>query len=399
MNKKGSGLTNPNPQTMISLLIFIIGVSLVLYILFLPPQDRADLLEQNRTALGLPELKDKVTIIKLVEPGRLSNIAEDEIIKDIPEFNLFTRTDATSLIDFDSIYIKKSLYEEQSRNITFNIDRFENTDNFVLSFNAPMHKGIMTIILNDNILTSKEFTTESPSPLKLPKDYLKSVNSLVFKVSGPGVEFWKSNEYILENLKITADVTDKSNQENQQMVLITEQEYDNLLSYQLEFAIDCRTMDVAPLEVYLNKRKIYSSVPDCGSKVEVPAVDATRLRQGENELIFRTEKGNYLLYNVQSTIKLKEPIFPTYYFTIAEDDFSEIGKGRMDVNVTLLFPNSIDQKIGVLLVNDYLVEIETYEQTYNRNVNGFVRKGNNAVEIRPKQEKLDVVELKVLKAE
>ncbi|MCM2324897.1 MAG: hypothetical protein NDI94_00395 [Candidatus Woesearchaeota archaeon] len=399
MNKKGSGLVNPNPQSMIALLVFIIGGSLILYIMFLPPQDRADLLEQNRTALGLPPLKDKITLILMEEPGRLSNIPDTEIFKSLPEFNLFTRTDATSLIDFDSIYIKKSLYEEQQRNITFKIDKFDDTDNFILSFNAPTHVGMMTIILNGNILTSKEFTTESPSPIKLPKDFLQQQNFLVFKVSGPGVEFWKNNEYILENLKITADVTDRSSQENQQMVLITEQEKDNLESFKLAFAVDCREIDNAPLEVYLNKRIIFSGVPDCGSKVLVPEVDESRLRKGENELLFRTEKGNYLIYNVETKLKLKEPIFPTYYFTINDDDFALLSKNQIDVNVTLLFPNSEDQKKGILLVNDYFVDINTYEAKYSRNVNGFVRRGNNAVEIRPKQDKMDVLELKVIKAE
>ncbi len=395
---KKAQLTNPNPQSMISLLIFIIGLALVLYIMFLPPGPRAELLEQNRTT---PDdgIKDSVTVLLQKEPGRLSNIAEDEITQDIPSFNLFTRTDAKKLIELDSVYIKKSLFEEQMRNLTFEIGNIENSDNFVLSFSAPARTGILTIILNGNIVLSKEITTPSPSPLRLPKDFLKEVNALVFRVSGPGIEFWKSNEYILEQVSITGDVTDKSSQENRQTFIVTEQQIENLQFMELRFVADCKSTDSGPLEIYLNKRLIYSSVPDCSQKTEVPAVEAPRLRENENDLLFRTDKGNYLLYSIELKLKLKQPIFPTYFFQLDKEQFNKTGSGKSDLNMTLLFPNSIDRKKGVVLINDYIMEIETYDAFYMRKINKFVREGNNAVEIRPKAEKLDVVELKVFMAE
>ena len=397
MKKKGQ-LVQPNPQSMIALLIFIIGLALILYILFLPPDDRADLLDQNRTSTDDGE-KDDITILLTKEPGRLTNLAEDEIIQDLPSFSLFTRTDADTLIEFDSIYIKKSLFEEQKRNISFMIDNFENTDNFVLSFTVPKHKGVLTVILNEGILLSKEITTISPAPIKLPKDYLKNQNSLVFKVSGPGIEFWKSNEYNIENMKITADITDKTSQENKQIILVTEQEKDNLESFELRLVADCRALETGPMEIYLNKRLIYSGVPDCGIKIEVPPVDAMRLREGENDLLFRTEKGNYMLYGIETKLKLKEPLFPTYFFSLETEEFENIKSDDADINLTLLFPNSVDRKKGVVLVNDYFMEIETYESSYERKINEFIRDGNNAVEIRAEQEKLDVLELEVILVE
>jgi len=398
MKKKGQ-LTTTNPQSMIALLIFVIGLILIIYILFLPPDDRADLLEQERTGDEEDDVKDEITILLTKEPGRLSNIAEDVIIQDLPSFNLFTRTDATNLLDFDSIYIKKSLFEEQDRKVSFEVKDFENTDNFVLSFTASKHEGIMTIVLNDNILMSREIDTASPSPIRLPSDYLQESNEMVFSVSGPGIEFWKSNEYILENLMITADVTDRTSQKNIQRIFVTEQEKENLESFELRFVADCKSMDSGPIEIYLNKRLIYSSVPDCGMKTEVPIVDEIWVREGENDLMFITEKGNYLLYAIETKLNLEEPLFPTYFFSIQESDFKDIESGKADLNVTLLFPNSVDRKKGVILINDYFMEIETFESYYNRGINSFVREGNNAVEIRPKSDKLDILELKVVMAE
>ena len=396
--KKGQ-LINPNPQSMVALLIFIIGVVLVMYILFLPPADRADLLEQNRTSSGSDTDRDKITVLMTQDPGRISNIADKEIIKDIPSFNLFTRTDAKVLTEFDSLYLKKSLFEEQLRNISFRISDLKNTDNYALSYNVPKHNGILTISLNGNILLSNEILTASPSPLKLPKDLLKESNEIIFRVSGPGIEFWKSNEYILENVKVTADVTDITSRENIQILHVTEQEKGNLESFELRFATNCEKLGTGPLEIYLRKRLIYSSVPDCGTSVLVPEVDGSRLIQGENDLLFRTEKGNYLLYGIEAKLNLKKPLFPTYFFSLNDETFSKAKNDKADFNVSILFPNSEDRKKGIVLVNDYILEIETYDALYNRKVNSFLRKGNNAIEIQPKGDKLDIVELKVFFAE
>lgn len=397
MKKKGQVA---NPQQYVALYIFLIIIILVVYILFLPPDDRADLLEQNRTYLyGEEDPKDKITVIMTEEPGRLSNVAEDEIIKDFPSFSLFTRTDATSLLDFDSIYIKKSLFEEQKGNISFFIENFENIENFVLSYSVPQRSGVLTITLNDIIIMSRELTTASPSPLRLPKDYLREENRLVFSVSGPGIEFWKSNEYALENLKITADVTDKTSQDNTQVLFVTEKEMDNLEFLELRFVADCREPDVGPLQIYLRKRKIYDSVPDCGDVIQVPPVDGNRLVQGENELRFTTEKGNYLLYNIETKLQLKEPLFPTYFFYLDAEQFEKIETDEADINITILFSNSIDRKKGEIYINDYITEVETYESDYHRKINSFIREGNNAVEVRPKTEKLDITELKIMMAE
>ena len=140
-------------------------------------------------------------------------------------------------------------------------------------------------------------------------------------------------------------------------------------------------------------------MPDCGTSVLIPPVDGSRLIEGENDLLFRTEKGNYLLYGIEAKLHLKKPLFPTYFFNLDAETFNKVKNDEGDLNVSILFPNSEDRKKGIILVNDYILEIETYDTFYNRKINSFVRQGNNAVEIQPKDEKLDIVELHVFLAE
>ena len=149
----------------------------------------------------------------------------------------------------------------------------------------------------------------------------------------------------------------------------------------------------------LNKRQIYYSAPECGSAIQVPKVDASRLREGENDLLFKTEKGNYDLYRLETLIELKEPIFPTYYFNLAQATAKRIEEGRADVNITMVFANDEVRKKGFIRVNGVRFEINAYDMIFNRKVNEFVRFGNNAVEIIPEQDKLDILELQVLLAE
>jgi hypothetical protein len=181
--------------------------------------------------------------------------------------------------------------------------------------------------------------------------------------------------------------------------VLTEQEKANLQAFELSFVADCKTTDVSPIDIYLNKRRIYYSVPDCGEPIKVAQQDATRLKEGENDILFRAERGFYELYSVEAKLFLKKPIYPTYYFYLEKDKFDEIAKDTADINITILFTNDEDTKKGVVLVNGIKREINSYEQDFNWKVNSYVRQGNNAIEIQPVSEKLNILEIKVLLVE
>ncbi|MEM4397860.1 MAG: hypothetical protein QW757_04525 [Candidatus Woesearchaeota archaeon] len=386
-----------SPQSYISLLILVITIALVVYILMIPPDERALLLEQNRTT-GT-DTKSNIKVLLTKDIGTLSTITDNEKIIDFPSFTLFSRTDTRTLVELDTIYIKKSLFEEQTRNITFSISDFKKTNNYIMSFTIPKHKGTLTIYLNGNILTSEEFQTESPPPIRLPKDYLKDQNTILFKVSGPSAEFWSYNEYLIKNFKIYADFTEDSGTINKQIFVLSEQEKANLESFQLSFVADCKQGTNNPLEVHLNKRQIYSSIPDCGQLIKLPIQEPSRLKEGENDLTFTIKDGFYDIYAVEAKLKLKKTIYPTYYFYINDELYNKIKNNQADINITLEFTNEEDYKSGYILVNEYKTEIDTSEKSYSRAINNFIRKGNNAIEIRPKSEKLDILEMNLILAE
>ncbi|MBD3203305.1 hypothetical protein GF327_03360 [Candidatus Woesearchaeota archaeon] len=403
MGKKKRGqYVVPGQASQAALLVLVIGVAILLYILMLPPKNRAELLGENITGGtdgpgGI--IRDNITILLKKQPGTLNYLAKDEIEFSIPSFNLFTRTDAVVLVNFDSVYIRKSLFNYEYRNISFSIKEMEKMENFVLSFNTPTRSGVLKVLLNGNIILNKKITNENPDPIILPRDYLKKQNVLEFEVSGPGMNFWEANEYTLENLKITADITDFSGQENRQSFLVSEQEK-SLLEERagMSFTAECNLHEVGPLHIYLNNMEIFSGIPDCGYTTKIPPISRDKILAGENTLRFSTEKGRYLLYSINLQIELEEPVYPTYYFTLNSEMFESLKEDTGDLNVTVVFSNQDEYKKGVILLNGFKKEIDTKKIQYSRKLNDFARLDNNAVEIKPVSKKLEIVELKVIYA-
>ncbi|MBU0756610.1 MAG: hypothetical protein KKF44_00965 [Nanoarchaeota archaeon] len=401
MKFKKKGLA-PGPATHASMFILIMGIAIILYILMLPPADRAELLGENGTNIYDDGTGDKnnITVLVLKEPGTLNFLGRDEVEIQIPSFNLFTKTDSIILVDFDSVYVKKSLFDYDYKNITFELKDMENIDNFMLSFRASKRSGILKISLNGNMILNKELANDNPAPLRLPVEYLEKKNVILFEVSSPGMNFWQANEYILENIKITADITDLSGQENRQTFLISKQEKEYLKEgINLRFISDCNLNSVGYLSIFLNNYEIYKGIPDCGQTTLIPPISKDRVLEGDNTLRFNSEKGNYLLYAIRMDMELEEPVYPTYYFTLEKDKFKNLEDGIADLNLTLLFTNDEEYKKGQIWLNGHITEIDTDEYVYSRNLNYYARENNNALEIRPKTDKLEITELKLVYAE
>ena len=127
----------PPSSTGASILIIIIAVSILFYILFLPPEDRADLLENDYSNNGdgnsnLIHNLDGVVLVT-ENPGRLDKIKENEIRHDLGSFGLYSNTESAIIQKVDSRLISKSSFNEQSLTLDFKIDDKETIDNVLLS--------------------------------------------------------------------------------------------------------------------------------------------------------------------------------------------------------------------------------------------------------------------------
>jgi len=376
-------------------LVATILLLIILYIVFLPPEDREDLLGDEKESHPFSDNGEKETLILLKEsPGTLSFIEDNDADKDIPNIFLLESTSAKELEKFNPFIIRNGWLDKKIKTLNFKIDDLSNTDNILLSFNALKHKGTLNVKLNGNDIYEQEITSFNAEPINLKKGVLKNDNVLEFSVSSVGAKFWTTNEYSFENLAITADITDKSRQKSKNTFTLTDVEYQNLKKATLKFIPYCSSEKaVGLLDVEINRNIIYSSIPVCEDPVNQEfSIDL--VNEGENNIIFNSHKGSYSVEQIKVDLPLKESKTVAYFFEINKTDFDEIENATANVTLFLDFIDDGENKRADISVNGHKTQLDQDEKEYSRVINNWVEEDNNYLEIKPRTI-LNIVELRV----
>lgn len=377
-----------------AVLILVIAALIVIYILFLPPKDRQELLGENVTDEDGSGSINASNVLLLEHPGRLDVLAKKEIEHTLPSVNLFTKTESSVLESRRSLYTKNAWFDRTDSNITFDLKDVSNSKNIQLVFNAKQYSGRLMLKLNGYEVFNEEIATPSVPPVSLPSRLLQESNVIEVSVSSVGWRFWRTNEYMLENLQISADITDVSTRQAQEVFQVGSTEKNNLDRVFVKFFAECDTKTAGVLEVILNNNRVFSSVPDCGT-ARTLEISPHYLLSNENTLIFRADRGQFLIDNILVKSELKELIPPTYYFELNDSEYQSVIDKSRDVKLYLDFPDDVSTKRAEIVSNTHVRGMDTEESSYSVVISQFVKQGNNVILIRPK-ETLDVVNLKVM---
>ena len=134
----------------------------------------------------------------------------------------------------------------------------------------------------------------------------------------------------------------------------------------LRFTPECIPGQVGTLNVYINGHSVYSSVPDCGAPTALEFLPEI-LRAGENQLMFKTDEGNYLIDLIKITSELKKSFQPVFYFDVDEDEFDAIKDEDVDVFLRMTFADAGEIKEGKVNINGYETGIYQKERIFDRN--------------------------------
>jgi len=390
-NKKAQGTSATGAMGFVALIVGLI----VLYIIFLPPDERAKLLGENESIEDENEENTSVeaeeNVLLLEYPGRIDYLKEKDYEHDIAAFSLYKTTNAEELETINPFIIRHGLFDDVKKEIPFKIKDLKNTENVLLSFTAKKNTGILTIKLNDVNIFESEITTQNPKPIKL-KENLKEDNLLEFSVSGTGAKFWSTNTYSLDDIRIVGDVADISRQESKNIFFVSENEKLNLEGARLRFWPDCNPDDVGKLEIMVNYQDVLSSIPDCGT-INMYTFSPAVLHKGDNNIVFKTDKGSYRIEQIKITTDLKELTYSTYYFQINESTYDKIKDDEYDAKLTLEFVDDKEDKVMNLNINNRMIYVDTDEAKYYENIDSYIKEGNNFIKIEPLS-MLDIVELK-----
>lgn len=377
-----------------ALLVAIIAAMILLYVLFLPPDERAKILDDTTGNTG-STLNSTTSILLKEYPGRLDLLKKRTIEHKLSSFNLLSTTESKLIKDLNSVYVEKSDFSEKPITLQFEIQDVDNIDNVILSFFVKQSSGNLIITLNGNIISgaSHEEGTNS-DPIKISKNMLSKQNTIIFQVSSPGILFFKTNKYELTNVKLYGDVTDKSGLINTQNMFITSQEDNFLEKGTLSFMPGCKQTEATRFQVYINEQELYSGIPTCDYPVKLE-ISPGRLLSGENKVKFTSDKGKYNVDQIHFISNLKELINPTYYFDVSENIYKSVQNNSIDINMTVTFVKSTDFQDVEVELNGRKFSIDNKKRIYTQNIDEYIREENNAITLRPLDGAVEVVELKI----
>ena len=381
-----------NAQTGLNaaILVAIIAGLIILYIVFLPTAEREKIVKEKEDAAA----EESSNILLKESPGVLSTSTGMESEKGIPNIFLVETTNAKELESINPFIVRNGWFDKRAKKIDFGIAEPENTDNVVVSFTSKKRNGILAIKLNNAVIFENEIASEAAEPVKLSKNLLGKANTLEFSVSSVGAKFWTTNEYSFENVKIIGDITDTSKQESTNIFTLSDSEYASMDRATLKFVPYCGNVnELGTLDVFVNNRKMFSSVPKCNDQYR-QSIPKSALNEGENNIVFKTNKGSYSVEQIKISLEFKEPQVKTYFFEIGSGTFSKIRNGDEDAVLTIKFVDDKSQKRARLNINGHIESVQTDKAMFSKNINSKLSEGNNFVRLEPLED-LEVAELKI----
>jgi len=378
-----------------AVLITIIAGLLVMFIVLVNPQERAELLGESSSSTS-GDLPNSVIQKNLLteSPGRIDYLPQKFMEKPLPVVNIYTKTEAKILAEKSFANAKKAIFSEEVNSLSFPIPDLSNTNNILLDFNIKRLKGKLRITLNEELIYEDSPNLGTMQPLVLPKNLLNNENFLVFSVSSPGLAFWQTNEASLERIKLVADVTSLEFQSSKNIFLVSETEKNNLEKVELKFLPECEDGKVSKLQITVNEDEVFNGIPDCGIPMVPIPILADNLNVGQNKITFSADKGAYILSHNRLKYELKDVDFPLYYFDISHEQYLEIMDGNKRVRLRMDFVDIVANKRGDLEFNGNLNYFDTKETFYTIDLSEDVVKGANAIKIKPRKT-LDVREVKI----
>ena len=376
------------------ILVGLIGLMMLFYIMFLPPQEREGLLSDQGGVMGPGGPIAGGTLLKRT-PGRLDALLQPGFEHVVPSFKVVELKNAQVLASLNPFSVSNSWFGDHAYKTTFHIEAPDLVDAPLLVFEAPVRSGVLTIKLNGKMVYAFEPRSSDVPPIMLKKSDLQQDNDIEFSVSGVGLRFWSSNRFDVVNARLLGDVSDLSRQKAQNIFTLSPQEKASLLAATLAFVPECEQARVGILDILVNGNQVYSAIPACNSPFQTE-VGLSQLHEGTNELMFKTRQGTYNMKLAKVQTKVRQTGTFIDYFELNQSVFNEVVAGRRRVELQIDFVDDAKPKRATVNVNGHMTFIDQREPFYSRAINPWVLPGpRNYIELSP-ETTLNVPELRIV---
>ena len=362
----------------IAVLILLIALFMVLYILLLPPEKREEILNQTiGPSNGGTTAVSRVLLSE--SPGEVFQTKNSNVVHDISPLNIFIKTEPSTKLLANAIEISKGFLSSNPKTLTFPIDDLTNLKSVILFFSVTNSKGNIQIWLNNHIIVDSKL--DGAQTIDLPVNYLTKNNVIEIKASSPGILFFVTNYYTLENVGIKESYQILNPKEERSFTVPTD-ELDSLQKSTLDYDIYCNKLDTTTdLRIYLNDKDVLSKLVTCiaGSEtVEFPIED---VKEGTNVITFMIGEGDFRFSNIKIENELKEKSNPIYHFDVSSDDANSVVSGLSHVTLTLKLEGA--SKKANIIVNDKQFSLDTTEKEFSKDISDYINEGDNFIKIVP----------------
>ncbi len=367
-------------------LILVIALAMLLYVLFIPPEDRDILLNQNGSSNTLSTINDKLELLS-ENPGFVSREQKELTEHNMIPVNLYIKNEPKSLNIAQSISITKGLFSKSFPTLHFNIDK-KDLSKVSLFFGVAQADGELRISVNGNQFYS-ETLSNGVKIIEIPQAFLvEKNNELVFSVSSPGLSFWSTNQYVLNDIGLKEEF-ELINSKEERMFNIAEVEKDSLQSATVQFFQVCNMKlpkSTVPLKVYFNDNPVpaLSTMIRCTSTKQSFDLDINNFKTGQNKILFVLEEaGDFTLNELKVVAEAKQTDYPSYSFAVSKDQYDNIKSGNKKVQLEINLDDNKETKIARIAVNKADVFMQTKSSEFTYDLKDYIDQGSNFIRIVP----------------
>lgn len=379
----GRKAQTPQSASNAAVLVVIIALLIILYVLMLPPDVRDSLLGDTSTSPSVPSDSREGVLLSWVPDVQE---AQAPTVRQLPFFELRTQVRGDVLAERSGVSVERSVFHQEADTLTFSTP--QNAREVLLSFNVQSSLGRLQILLNGESIYDSTIQRRQPEPISIPVDRLQESNELEFRVSGVGFSFWQTNEYVLSNVRVTADVTDFARAQHTQQFVIDE--VSRVRRASIGFIPSCDSQQ-GRLSLTMNGAEVYSGFPACNIPISVD-IPPSRLNPVQNTLEWRVSSGAYTVDQVEVGV-IRESTQTRGQFSLAQDELQRIVSGSQDVFMSLRFASPGAQ--GAVLLNGEPLRFRTSRQEFSGAITPYLRSGVNTVEVRESSTPVALLEVRV----
>lgn len=375
-NKRGEG-----EGSSIAAVLIVIALFMVLYLLFIPPEDRHEILGIDDKTNSKTTLNNGLELLA-ESPGVVSASKDFATKHSMPSLSIFVKTEPLIEKLATNLVIKRGLFTKLFPKLTFRTEDLKDTKSATLSFFVKEGSGTLTIKLNGQTVYSEEIEKPEAKVVVVPTNLLREENQLEFSVA---YGFFGVNKYNLQNVILKQEF-ERINAKESRTFTITSGEIASLSRAVLKYTQVCNSqleIETTQLDIHINNVRQSTQNIKCLTTTQEMDIDKNLLRDGQNTLTFTIEEGDFSFNQMSFETMSQDAKFLSYQFSIAKRDFAKL-KGGENIILKLLMPKEGNKKINAkIFVNENEISMNTDTGEFSRDISEYVVEGTNFLRIIP----------------